>query len=199
LTSVNFNDVESIDILKDAASSAIYGSRGANGVVIITTKKGISGATKLNVTIQSGFNEASRKRKFMNSEQYVKYFSDAAYNSDLLEGIDPINNPADYSGSWLEFARSRFKRYSGWAAQSDANGIYSGSKVNTDWQNQAFQKGKIFSADMSAQGGNDKLKYFTSLSYNNSEGILVSNGIEKISGRLMLIIKLINMSIWDSL
>lgn len=184
LTSINFNDVESIDILKDAASSAIYGSRGANGVVLITTKKGINGNTKLNFTIQSGFNQASRKRDFMNSTEYVKYFEEAAYNSDLIDGYDPINNPGDYSGSWLQFARSRFKRYSGWAAVLDGSGIYTGSKVNTDWQDLAFQKGKIFSADMSAQGGNDKLKYFTSLSYNNSEGILVSNGIEKISARL---------------
>jgi TonB-linked SusC/RagA family outer membrane protein len=184
LTSINFNDVESIDILKDAASSAIYGSRGANGVVLITTKKGINGNTKLNFTIQSGFNQASRRRDFMNSTEYVKYFEEAAYNSDLIDGYDPINNPGDYDGSWLQFARGRFKRYSGWAAELDGSGIYTGSKVNTDWQDLAFQKGKIFSADMSAQGGNDKLKYFTSLSYNNSEGILVSNGIEKISARL---------------
>ena len=179
LTSINFNDVESIDILKDAASSAIYGSRGANGVVLITTKKGISGATKLNFTIQSGYNEASHKRKFMNATQYVKYFEEAAYNSDLLEGLDPINNPDDYDDSWLAFARGRFRRYSGWATYTDP-----ALAVNTDWQDQAFQKGKIFSADMSAQGGTDKLKYFTSLSYNNSNGILVSNGIEKISARL---------------
>jgi TonB-linked SusC/RagA family outer membrane protein len=184
LTSINFNDVESIDILKDAASSAIYGSRGANGVVIITTKKGVNGATKLNFTIQSGFNEASRRRKFMNSTEYVKYFEEAAYNSDLIDGLDPINNPGDYADSWLKYVRGRFKRYSGWAAITDANGIYTGSKVSTDWQDLALQKGKIFSADMSAQGGNDKLKYFTSLSYNDSQGILVSNGIQKISARL---------------
>ena len=184
LTSINFNDVESIDILKDAASSAIYGSRGANGVVIITTKKGISGATKMNFTIQSGFNEASHRRKFMNSEEYIKYFEEAAYNSDLIDGLDPINNPDDYADSWLRYVRGRFKRYSGWAAVTDANSIYTGSKVNTDWQDLALQRGKIFSADMSAQGGNDKLKYFTSLSYNDSQGILVSNGIQKISARL---------------
>lgn len=184
LTSINFNDVESIDILKDAASSAIYGSRGANGVVLITTKKGISGDTKINFTIQSGFNEASNRRKFMNSTEYVKYFEEAAYNSDLLEGYDPINNPADYDNSWLAYARGRFTRYSGWAAIVDANGIYTGSKVNTDWQDLAFQKGKIFSADLSAQGGNDKLKYYTSFSYNNTDGILKSNGMEKISARL---------------
>ncbi len=188
LTSINFNDVESIDILKDAASSAIYGSRGANGVVIITTKKGISGATKLNFTIQSGFNEASRKRKFMNATEYVKYFEDAAYTSDLIDGIDPINNPGDYSNSWLEFVRGRFARYSGWATYTDP-----ALAVNTNWQDLAFQKGKIFSADMSAQGGNDKLKYFTSLSYNNSQGILVSNGIEKISARLNIDNKVSNL------
>lgn len=188
LTSINFNDVESVDILKDAASSAIYGSRGANGVVIITTKKGISGATKLNFTIQSGFNEASRKRKFMNATEYVKYFEDAAYNSDLIDGIDPINNSADYDNSWLEFVRGRFARYSGWATYTDP-----ALAVNTNWQDLAFQKGKIFSTDMSAQGGTDKLKYFTSLSYNNSQGILVSNGIEKISARLNIDNKVSNL------
>ena len=184
LTSINFNDVQSIDILKDAASSAIYGSRGANGVVIITTKKGINGDTKLNFTIQSGFNEASRRREFLNSKEYVQYFEEAAYNSDLIDGIDPINNPADYTNSWLEFVRGRFERYSGWAAILDGTGKYIGSKVNTDWQNQAFQKGKIFTADFSAQGGNDKLKYYASGSYNNQGGILVSNGMQKISARL---------------
>jgi TonB-dependent starch-binding outer membrane protein SusC len=183
LTSINFNDVESIDILKDAASSAIYGSRGANGVVIITTKKGISGATKLNFTIQSGYNEASHKRDFMNAEQYISYFREAGVNGDLQEDINN-GDPAGTSTYWQNHVETRLKRYSGWAAILDANGNYIGSKVNTNWQDLAFQKGKIFSADMSAQGGNDKLKYFTSLSYNNSEGILVSNGIEKISGRL---------------
>ena len=183
LTSINFNDVESIDILKDAASSAIYGSRGANGVVIITTKKGISGATKLNFTLQTGFNEASHKRDFMNADEYIKYFRDAAINGDLADDAyygDPVGTN-DYYRLQVE---KRLKRYSGWAAILDAGGNYVGSKVNTDWQDLAFQKGKIYSADMSAQGGNDKLKYFTSLSFNDSQGILVSNGIEKISARL---------------
>ena len=183
LTSINFNDVESIDILKDAASSAIYGSRGANGVVIITTKKGISGATKLNFTIQSGFNEASHKRDFMNTDQYISYFRASAVNGDVQEDI-ANGDPLGTSTYWQNHVETRLKRYSGWAANLDASGNYLGSKVNTNWQDLAFQKGKIFSADMSAQGGNDKLKYFTSLAYNNSEGILVSNGIEKISARL---------------
>ena len=179
LSTFNFNDVESVEILKDAASAAIFGSRGANGVVLITTKKGVSGATKLNFNIQSGISEASNRREFLNAEQFVQYFEEAAYNSDLYEGYDPINNPDDYSGSWLQFARTRFNRYDGWATYTDPE-----LAVNTDWQEQAFQTGNLLAADFSAQGGNDKLKFFASGSYSNQEGILVSNGIQKISGRL---------------
>ncbi len=183
LTSVNFNDVESVEILKDAGSAAIYGSRGANGVVIITTKKGINGNTKLNFTIQTGFNEASHRRQFMNSDQYIKYFREAAVNGDLQEDI-ANGNPAGTSTFWQDQVETRLIRYSGWAAILDAGGNYLGSKVNTDWQDLAFQRGNVLSADLSAQGGNEKLKYFASLSYNNTQGILVSNGIEKVSARL---------------
>ena len=183
LTSINFNDVESIDILKDAASAAIYGSRGANGVVIITTKKGITGATKLNFTVQTGYNEASHKRDFMNTDQYISYFREAAINGDLQEDIYN-GDPAGTSTYWQNHVETRLQRYSGWAAVLDGSGKYVGSKVNTNWQDLAFQKGKIYSADLSAQGGTEKLKYFASLAYNNSEGILISNGIEKISARL---------------
>jgi TonB-linked SusC/RagA family outer membrane protein len=179
LSTFNFNDVESVEILKDAASAAIFGSRGANGVVLITTKKGISGNTKLNFTLQKGISQASHRREFLNAEQYVSYFEEAAYNSDLYEGYDPINNPGDYSGSWLQFVRSRFNRYDGWATYTDPE-----LAVNTDWQDQAFRTGNLTTADLSAQGGNDKLKFFASGSYSNQEGILVSNGIQKVSGRL---------------
>jgi len=179
LSTFNFNDVASVEILKDAASAAIFGSRGANGVILITTKKGINGNTKLNFNLQRGISQASHRREFLNSEQYVEYFEEAAYNSDLYEGYDPINNPDEYEGSWLEFVRRRFNRYDGWATYTDPE-----LAVNTDWQDQAFQTGNLLAADFSAQGGNDKLKFFASGSYSNQEGILVSNGIQKISGRL---------------
>ena len=179
LSTFNFNDVESVEILKDAASAAIFGSRGANGVILITTKKGISGDTKLNFTFQKGISQASHRREFMNAEQFVSYFEEAAYNSDLYEGYDPINNPSEYSGSWLQFVRNRFARYDGWATYTDP-----ALAVDTDWQDQAFQTGNLTTADLSAQGGNDKLKFFASGSYSNQEGILVSNGIQKLSGRL---------------
>ncbi len=74
LTSINVNDIQSVEILKDAASAAIYGSRGANGVVLITTKKGESGATKLNFNFQAGISQATNRREFINAEEYIELF-----------------------------------------------------------------------------------------------------------------------------
>jgi TonB-dependent starch-binding outer membrane protein SusC len=197
LSTLNFNDVESVEILKDAASSAIFGSRGANGVVIITTKKGKAGEAKIEFNLQSGFSQASHRREFLNTDEYISYFREAAYNSDLLDGIDPINNPDDFHNSWLEFTEQRFIRYSGWAAKMDPVNLldpsdpsegyaYLGSEVNTNWQDLAFQTGKLFSANLSASGGTDKLKYFLSGTYDDQQGILVGNGISKYSARLNL-------------
>ena len=143
LTSINFNDVESIEILKDAASSAIYGSRGANGVVIITTKKGINGDTKLNFTIQSGFNEASRRRDFMNTDEYISYFREAAINGDIQEDLaygDPIGT-SDY---WQGHVESRLKRYSGWAAKLDGTGNILALKLIQTGRTWHFRKVKSF-------------------------------------------------------
>ncbi len=179
LTTISANDIESMVVLKDAASAAMYGSRGANGVVIITTKKGLNGATKLSATVQEGFSNPSNLRSFLNTDQYISYFREAAANSDVIDGYaqsDP--------NSWTTFLNDRLKQYSGWAVITDGSGNFLGSNANTDWQKAAFQTGKIYSADLSAQGGNDKLRYYASGSYNSTGGILVSNSIEKIAGRI---------------
>lgn len=187
LTSINFNDIESIDVLKDASSTAIYGSRGANGVVLITTKKGKTGDTKLTFNMQYGFSNPSHKRDFMNAEQYISYFREAGKNADSYEDV-MYGDPAGTNTYWQAHVEKRLKRYSGWAAKlqtpGDLNSAYLGSEVNTNWQDQAFQTGGIMMADLSASGGTDKLKYFASGSYNKQQSIIVSNGLEKYSGRL---------------
>lgn len=179
LTSINFNDIESIDVLKDASSTAIYGSRGANGVILITTKKGKAGATKLNVNFQYGYSKASHKREFMNAEQYIAAFRDAAKNADAYEERMYGEN---YDN--VGFVESRLIRYSGWAAIKDGDGNYIGSEVNTNWQDQAFQTGGLQMVDISASGGTEKLKYFASGSYNKQQSILIANGLDRFSGRL---------------
>lgn len=91
LADINFNDIESIDILKDASAAAIYGARASNGVVLLTTKKGKTGKTKFNVGYQMGSSKPTRLRDWLNTAQYVELFSEAVQNE-----IDAGNLPATY-------------------------------------------------------------------------------------------------------
>ena len=177
LSDINPNDIESVEILKDASAGAIYGSRAANGVVLITTKKGKAGVSKINFNIQSGFSNPTNKREFMNSDEFLEYFRHAAANSDAIE-----------EDGWASFVERRFDRYSGPAGELDDNGIFKwvDQPLNTDWQDQAFRTGRSLLADISAQGGTDKLKYYASGAINRTEGMLVANGFERISSRLNL-------------
>ena len=88
MADINFNDVESIEILKDASASAIYGSRASNGVVLITTKKGSSGKTRFNLDMYTGFSRPTNNKDWLNAEQYVDYFLQAAANQDRVENGD---------------------------------------------------------------------------------------------------------------
>jgi TonB-dependent starch-binding outer membrane protein SusC len=175
LADLNFNDIESVEILKDASAAAIYGSRAANGVVLITTKRGKEGKTAFDVDFQTGFSNPTNKRDFLNADQYVTYFTEAANNSDDLEGT-----PYDDRGSWTTFVKSRFRRYSGFSNSWETRAI------NTDWQDLAFQTGQSSQASISARGGTDKTKFFVSTAYSLQEGILVNNNFERMSARLNL-------------
>lgn len=183
LTSINFNDIESIDVLKDASSTAIYGSRGANGVILITTKKGQAGDTKLNVNFQYGSSKPSHMRDFMDAEQYIAAFRQSGKNADAYEDF-LYGDPAGTNTYWQRHVEGRLKRYSGWAKILDEEGNYLGSQVNTDWQKEAFQTGSLRMVDISASGGTDKLKYYASGSYNKQQSIIVGNGLDRFSGRL---------------
>ena len=183
LATLNFNDVESIDILKDAAAAAIYGSRASNGVILITTKRGKSGESRLNFNFQRGISEPSNLREFLNAEEYISGFRDAAVRGDLY--TDRYYGDPPGTDNWAKnHVEGRLKRYSGWASILDGGSNYLGSEVDTDWQQQAFRRANLMTADLSASGGTDKLRYYASGSYNLQEGIVVANGFERISGRL---------------
>lgn len=179
IADINFNDIESFDILKDASAAAIYGSRAANGVVLITTKKGKKGKTVFKVNTQYGINEPTHYRGFLNAHEYVDLLREAAINSDHIDGIDPLD-PDQYEDSWLEFAERRLTRYSGW---SD----WTKYETNTNWEKKAFNnKARTGAMDVSASGGNDKTKFYLSLGYVNQDGILIGNNLKRASGRLNL-------------
>ena len=179
IADINFNDIESFDILKDASAAAIYGSRAANGVVLITTKKGKAGKTSFQVNAQYGINKPTHLRGFFDAKEYVDMLREAAINSDKLEGVDPLD-PAQYEDSWLEFAEGRLTRYSGW---SDWRKL----ETNTNWEKLAFDDNAQTQAiDVSASGGNEKTRYFISLGYVNQDGILIGNRLQRISSRINL-------------
>jgi TonB-dependent starch-binding outer membrane protein SusC len=173
LADINFNDIESIDILKDASAAAIYGARASNGVVLITTKKGKSGKTKFNVGYQLGSSKPTHLRDWLNTAQYVELFSEAVQNE-----IDAGNLPATYlTGSTY----SRFTRY----AAGDRAGWETG-KYDTDWQAEAFQKAPMGQFDISASGGDAKTRFFVSAQYLDQKGILIKNSFKRLSGRINL-------------
>ncbi len=167
LADINFNDIESIEILKDASAAAIYGARGSNGVVLLTTKRGKSGKTNFNVSYFTGSSEATGHREFLNTAQYVELFKEARANSGF-----------SLSGGETRFTRYAVGEKARWADPTSAN------YTNTNWEDQVLRKGSINQFDLNISGGTDKTKFYASGSYSKQEGILVKNSFERISSRI---------------
>lgn len=179
LADINFNDVETFDILKDASAASIYGSRAAGGVVLITTKKGRAGKTNLGVNVQYGRNKPTGYRGFLNAREFVDLLREAAINSDNIEGVDPLD-PAQYPGSWLQFAENRLTRYSG-------HSNWRNLETDTDWEKLAFNDdASTKMIDITASGGNEKTRFYISGGLNDVDGILILNNFQRISSRFNL-------------
>ncbi len=184
LADLNFNDVASVEILKDASASAIYGARAANGVVIITTKRGTAGKTNFNFNYQTGSSVPTNKRGFLDREQYLELFSRAAVGAGKYEwrefGTDYYDDEEQAIAENIAFAEGRFRRYSGF------DNDWATSGVNTNWEDQVFRRGAMQQADFSAAGGSAQTRFFTSFSWNKQEGMIIGNALERLSGRLNL-------------
>lgn len=180
LADINFADIESFEVLKDASAAAIYGARASNGVVLITTKSGAAGKTKFNVGIQRGVSSPTRKNEFLNATQYVELMREAGYNVDLRAGIDPLNNPDQYEKSRLEFIENRLTRHAGHSNWREG-------ETDTDWQEQAFNPGAgVLNVNFSASGGDERTRFYFSSALDQQEGIMIRNKFQRISGRLNL-------------
>ena len=181
LADINMNDIESIDILKDASASAIYGSQGSNGVVIITTKKGKSGQSKVEFGYYTGLQYPTGKRKFLNAQQWLDMEEAAgvgAAKQDYAQGY--YATLQDAIDDYKSYVESRFTRYS--AGNTD----WQTRKVDVDWQDYAFQRAPISQYDLNFNGGTDKTKYYVSGQYLDQDGIIVKNKFKRYSGRVNL-------------
>ncbi|MEJ7643309.1 MAG: TonB-dependent receptor [Chryseolinea sp.] len=175
LVDLNPNDIESIEVLKDASAAAIYGSRAANGVILITTKRGKAGKTSVSVNYQTGISEETNRVDFLNSEQYSKLILQAAKYVDDADGV-PLDDPDSYTVYAKEGVMS-YHSFGDW----DTN-----PKKSYDWQDQAFQKGSYNQGDIQINGGSENTKFFGSIQYLDQEGIIVGNSLSRVSGRLNL-------------
>tara|TARA_R110002020_G_scaffold37072_5_gene111809 strand:- start:24479 stop:27508 length:3030 start_codon:yes stop_codon:yes gene_type:complete len=163
LLTLSSNEIESIDILKDASSAAIYGARGANGVVLITTKRGKQGKAKFSLNLAQGFSRPTNKREWLNTDEYIELFTEAAINTYGEEdGLAEAEGLFDFLAGDTDW-RSR--------------------EVNTNWSDYAFQDGYQTDADFSVSGADAKTSYYFSGAYNNTSGIIRDNELERATAR----------------
>lgn len=167
LISLNPNDIASIEILKDASSAAIYGARGTNGVVLITTKSGKAGKTKISLNTSTGWSEPTNTLEWLNAEEYVELFTEASANTYGADDLWLIEEGGEFD--WM------------------ANGLdWRNGEVDTDWQALALVDGSVQDHTISISGGDEKTTFFISGGYNRTEAIVRGNDLERYSIRTNL-------------
>ncbi|MEP4532292.1 MAG: SusC/RagA family TonB-linked outer membrane protein [Cyclobacteriaceae bacterium] len=178
-SNINPSNIASIEVLKDASAAAIYGSRAANGVIIITTKSGSSGKMKINADYQFGVSQTPK---------YLDLMSPAQYNQLVLENLlQPFGYKGDYTQEELEqWEANNVSSISIGGNTVTVPAFFSSLDQNTDWQKEIFQNGISHRANVGLQGGTEQLGYFASVGYNTQEGILVGNQFDRLNGSLSL-------------
>lgn len=183
-------NIESIEVLKDASSTAIYGSRGANGVIIITTKKG-KGTPTVNFSMYAGFQQPEKYFEMMNRDQYVQYFIDGrnqAWLDAKIISADPNKNPHSSNDS-----NSRRKLYPSASTQYLIPDGSDGYKYNfldpnsvaqmpdNDWQKLLFRDALMQKYELTFSGGSAKTQYLFSASFLNQDGIVINTDYSRIN------------------
>ncbi|WP_461055111.1 SusC/RagA family TonB-linked outer membrane protein [Spirosoma arcticum] len=171
---INPADIESMDILKDAASAAIYGSRGGNGVIIVTTKKGKSGAAKITLNYYTGIQQVSKYVDLLNRDENIAYVKETTNQEWLRAG----GNPATPNGSRSIAGNGNNQRFNYPAILDNP-----GSLPDTDWQREIFQSAPVNNYQVSAQGGTDKVTYYISGNYFQQAGVVKTTSFDRYSLR----------------
>ncbi len=167
LNDINSDDIASISVLKDASSTAIYGSRGANGVILITTKQGLGTTGKTNVTFKAdmGFSQLPRNLDIMNASEFAQYRNDyASFGGDANH--PDIGQDTPLSGS----------------VYPDPFSLGEG----TDWIKEITRTALYMNYALSLSGTTEKSSYYASFSYNDTDGIIQDSGQKRFTGRINL-------------
>ncbi len=184
LDNINPNDIESIEVLKDAAAAAIYGSRASNGVVMITTKRGKSGKPKINFNIYAGFNQAAKKLEMMNGDQWIENATEVI-NATYVAQYGAVGaTAADDQATRLAKNGGAFSANIMLDPRWSQPGHPGLSFI--DWQDAISQKGAMENYELSVSGGTDVVKYFMSGNYTNQESFIKYIGYKAYSLRANL-------------
>lgn len=185
---INPNDIESIDILKDAASAAIYGSRAAGGVVLITTKRGKEGRGRLEYDYQFGVNQLSKKVNLLNSAEFTDLLIDARNNTyrDLMVNAGKPFSPANYSDD----NATRIKNVGSAGAVSIMPSLYDFAtqtslpqEFDTDWQDELYRNALVQRHNLSFTGGKNGVRYAVSGGYLDQPGIILGTSQQRLNFR----------------
>ncbi|MFT4204297.1 MAG: TonB-dependent receptor [Chitinophagaceae bacterium] len=168
---LNPDDIESLEVLKDASATAIYGARGANGVIIITTKKGKAGAPVVSLTSSYGIQKARKKIDMMQPADFVQYMLD--YNSDTT--------------SWnSSISVSSITPYQLYFSGGTTMAYYQDTAAFYDWQSRVLRTAPILNTTLNVSGGNGGTRYSVSGNIVNQDGIILNSNYKRYQGRASL-------------
>jgi TonB-linked SusC/RagA family outer membrane protein len=176
LNSINPNDIESIEVLKDASASAIYGSRAANGVVLVTTKSGSGKSGKINVNLDMyyGFQNVTKKLDLMDAQEFAA-LSKEAFNTNYTDRTgNPASDPLN--------VRPSGNRYRYPAIYDDAAAM-AAIGAGTNWQDEIFRTAPVQNYQLSVTGGSEKTRYMFSTGYYSQDGIIIGSDYDRFSAR----------------
>lgn len=176
LSMINPSDIESVTVLKDASSTAIYGSRGANGVVLITTKQGKRGGDRIEFSANFGISNVVKQLDVLDGASFVRYRNEAVRNYIYYDNAeDELPYPESGPGYYDPKLNLYIPSY-----EDFANGYLNGG---TNWQDQIFQTGFTQEYNLSFSGANDKGNYSVSGGYSDQKGIIHSSGYNRLTLR----------------
>lgn len=171
LQNVDINDIESIDVMKDASATAIYGARGSNGVILITTKSGKSGKTEVNYNAYVSFEKLGKKLDLLSITDYVKY----QYEFQTLAGND---------AKWANMFGGNISDSDFYTGAYDRIQSEYGNREGINWQEEVFGGTAVMhNHNVSITGGNDKTKFMASYNYTGQDGLVAKSGYSKNSVR----------------
>lgn len=194
LSDINPNDIETVDVLKDASSAAVFGSKAASGVILITTKKGKEGKTVININSNVGIGNVSKNQPVLGANEFIDWRSEvmkninSSYKPHQFE--NPANLPADVSlDQWLAYDGSKGDPTTIWLQRLGMQPAeIENYKANrsVDWYKKVFQTGLRQDHTVSLSGRKEAVSYFMSLGYLNNEGIVYGDKFSTVRGRVNL-------------